>query len=845
MWRYLRNITSVIFLIIVLVFVFLFFLDKYSSKTDDSFESLSSAKINSGIKIYRNSYGIPHIIAQNEFDAFFAAGYCQAQDRLWQMDYLRRIASGRVSEIFGKDAVVFDKFAKVMGFRKTAESIYNSMDLKSREILKKYSEGVNLYIDKHRENLSFEFGAVGDTVEYWHPVDCISITRLMAFEMSYGFWADIAFGEMASVYGEGKAMELIPGYPDDAPFITDSAGTPPKSVTKSDFQKLLSFNHTGYGNNKELFRMFAEYSINSRRARDFWGMKGSLAGSNSWAVKKPFKDSSRIEAILANDPHLVLGLPAKWYQVHISCPEFNVVGLSIPGMPFVIIGRNDFISWGITNVMLDDCDFFIVRIDSANKDLYLDESNVTRKFKYIRDTIKVKDSQQIEFYIRHTERSAVISDFHLFGKPGELLHLEGDSSKYLSKYCLVYSWLGNEYSNESLSAYYIMLSKNWAEFKSSLSDWGVPALNFTYADIYGNIGISPSGMLPMRNKNNPDIPAFADNPECFWIGVARDSALPDVFNPPKNYVLSANNSTARNLPYHVTSYWEPPARAERINELLSDYMDYRTGYSARDAQIMQNDFVSPFAKKFLSIALPVIQRNSKLLNKREKEALALLQKWDFLMSKQLPVSAIFNMLFERMVFNTFYDNMGEYLYREYTFLSNIPTRKIIELMEDNNIYWFDNLATSRRETRDYIIFKSFRDAMSVLVELFENENIETWQYGKMHTLTLKHPMSASPLLDKSLSIGPLECSGSNTTINCNAYDIFEPFEVKVGASARFIADMSANEVYTIIPGGSSGSISDRNYGDQVQLWLNGGYIKLTAGRNPGSGFTLMTEITKD
>ena len=471
MLRFFRNITSLVFLAIVLLVVFLFFIKKYSAKKDEVFESLNTDKITAGISIYKNSYGIPHIIARNELDAFFAVGYCQAQDRLWQMDYLRRIAAGKLSEIFGDDAIDFDKFAKVIGFRKTAEKIYNSMDLKSREILKKYSEGVNLFIDEHRDNLSFEYGALGDTMDYWHPVDCLSITRLMAFEMSYGFWADIAFGELAALYGESRAMELVPGYPDYAPFITDSLEAPPKSVNKTDFQRLISFN----GNKnfekerKDIHNLISSYSQNLYNTRKILGFPGTMAGSNSWAIVKPYKDSTKTEALLANDPHLALGLPAKWYQLHISCPEFNVIGMSIPGMPYVIIGRNDYISWGITNVMLDDCDYFIVRVDSTNPDLYLDENNVMRKFTFSRDTINVRDGRKIEFYIRHTERSAVISDFHLFRNSGRLLYFPADSSNYLRKYCLIFSWTGSDFSNESLSAYNIMVAKNWAEFKDRKS----------------------------------------------------------------------------------------------------------------------------------------------------------------------------------------------------------------------------------------------------------------------------------------------------------------------------------------------------------------------------------------
>ncbi len=843
MWRYVKNITFVVFVLAVLAFVLMFFIRKYSAKQQDEKETKATSLVNGTVRVYKNYYGIPHIVAQSESDAFFAVGYCQAQDRLWQMDYLRRMAGGRLAEIFGMAAVPIDKFSRALEIRKTAETIYLSIDPKTKELLERYSAGVNYYIKEHRSDLSFEFGALRDTVEDWHPVDCIAVTRLMALEQSLSFWGDLAFGEIAAICGEGKAMELVPGVPDDGPFVTDTLTDLPGVKEKSCFRRLMTYNPVK--KNKELYRLLSDFSAATRQVRTTWGLHGTMAGSNSWAIVKPYKDSTRIEAILANDPHLRLSLPAKWYQIHVTCPQFNVTGLSLPGVPFILIGRNDYISWGITSVMLDDCDFFITGLDSNNKDLYIDENGRMKKFSFVRDTILVRGREQIEYYIRRTERSNVISDYHLMRNPSVLLGYDNDSSSYLSKYCLTYSWLGNFYSNECSSAYGLMKAKTWTEFKEAVAFWGVPALNFTYADIHGNIGIKPSGMIALRNRNNPCLPTPANNPEVFWKGVSRYNNFPELFNPAKRYVISANNCTARELPVYLTSYWEPEARAERIDELLKEYLSFRTGYSARDAQIMQYDMISPYARKYLSYVLPVIERNLKNLSPVEKAAFSELKQWDCLLSKESPAAAIYNMMFERLVFNTFYDNLGEYVYREYTFLSSIPTRKIMELMDENNIYWFDDIGTSRTETRDYMLFRSFKDAVRALIVLYDTKDMARWEYGRMHTLLLKHPLSDNPLLDKSLSIGPLETGGNNTTINCTAYNIFAPFDVTVGASARFIADMASGYVYTIVPGGSSGIVTDMNYGDQVQLWLNGGYIALPTGPEPDPSFSLSIEIDRD
>ncbi len=836
----------IIIAIMIVIVSFVFFNDIATKSHEGAFENYSSSVIKQKVEIFKNSYGIPHIIAGNEHDVFFTLGYMHAQDRLWQMDYFRRTGRGRLSEIFGKRTVIYDKFMRAINFISIAEMIYASLDNESKQILKSYSDGVNFYINENSGSLPFEFGALSYKPAPWHPVDCVIIERLLAFELSISFWGDIAFGDIGVKLSENKAMQLIPGYPDDVPYILDTIDIRHEKKVRPLLQSILSYNRkTDKKDRSRISRLAGSYFDFMKKMKKDLGFEGSAVGSNSWAIQKPDADTLTTYALLANDPHLRLGLPPRWYQVHITCPEMNITGLTIPGIPLFVIGRNDYISWGVTNIMLDDCDYFIEKLDSAKTSYFTDEKGNKAPLQYVRDTILVKNSDDIEYYKRITRRSTVISDNHIMEKTKDLLHFKPDTNFFREDYCLTFSWTGTYFSNEFSAVYKIMKSRNWQDFLAGVHIWGVPGLNFTYADIHGNIGIAPSGMIPQRGRSNPNLftPGWVQNTS--WDGVSRYNNFDSIYNPVKGYVVSANNKTSRNLKQFVTNYWEPPSRSVRITDLLIEYMNYHTGYSARDAQVMQIDLLSPYAGKFLDVTLPVLETGQKYLNKQELKALDKLIEWDQIISMQQPASAIYNAFLERVIYNTFIDNLGERLYREYCFISNIPTRKILELLDNNDIFWFDDIRTKKYETMDYIIIKSFKDAVAKLSDYFAGKALEEWHWGDLHTVTLKHPLSENNFLEPALTIGPFPMGGNNTTINCTEYKYYEPFDVVIGASTRFITDMQDSIVYTTVPGGISGQPMEVNFGDQVQLWLNGGYLELPASRIPGDDFKLRVVLEPD
>ncbi|MFM7773615.1 MAG: penicillin acylase family protein, partial [Candidatus Kapaibacterium sp.] len=387
------------------------------------------------------------------------------------------------------------------------------------------------------------------------------------------------------------------------------------------------------------------------------------------------------------DPHLALGLPPRWYQVHLTCPQFNAVGCSIPGVPGIVSGRNDRIAWGITNVMLDDLDYFIERIDPSDPSRYLTASGQKVRFRYIRDTIEVKSGARMDsvfFDHRATSESNVISDATITKRRDSLFHYPASDRSFSHRYVMTFSWTARERSDEFLAAIRLLSCSSWREFTEAVSTWGAPALNFTYADVDGNKGIAPSGIVPRRGEGNANFPHPRWEGKYSWTGTHKASEMPKVYNPPARFVASANNMTTRTPPFYLSSLWEPPSRAERIVDMLQEYQEY----SARDAQFMQMDQLSPNARLVMRQTLPVLVRDSLSFSQDERAAIRLLMRWDHTMTAIDIAPAVYTAFHERLMRNVFEWKISHEMYQRYAFEGGIPVRKINELLTDSSASWF-------------------------------------------------------------------------------------------------------------------------------------------------------------
>lgn len=748
------------------------------------------------VKIYFDSLAVPYIFAENDEDAAFTLGYLHARERIFSMDMIRRAGEGRLSEIFGEETVPFDRMFRTVGIYRTAAMIKEKMNPEALELLESYSNGVNFYLEEKKNKYSFEFDVLGYQPEEWKPIHSIIVVRMMAWELNLSWWTDLTFTELVQKLGEERVKEILPDYPENAPTIIPSE-----------------------------IKTFAEINSNfiktDKAFRIFFGMSGTHIGSNNWVVNS--KMSSSGEPIIANDPHLAFRAPGIWYAAAIKSPLWNVAGVTLPGVPGVVIGKNENISWVLTNIMTDEADFYFETLDSSQTKYLLD--NNWKSLEIIEDTINVRDAGGVPIEIKITHRGPIISNIHPYNF---VYNSEENNYPPISM-----QWLGNEFSDEMNAFLKINKAKNWSEFKDAVQQFNTPGQNFVYADREGNIGYVFGGALPRRDRNSTTFLFDGSKSQNDWKGLVPRNELPFLFNPSVNFIATANNKVIMDFKYHITNLWEPSSRIERITELLK----LKNKHSVSDYMNYQVDIYSSYAKKIVPYILSAFE-NTEVKDKNLERSLQLLAEWNFKMDKYSQTPAIFLTFFDKLMQNIYLDEMGEDLFNQYVFLANVPYRNILELLEKQYSEWFDIRSTTEVESKNDIIRKSLADALDELENKFR-KNIKEWQWGNMHTVTFKHPFSGSSgLLDGLINIGPFGINGDGTTIlnseypfseSIEEYPLFrhDPFDCELGPSMRFIYDFAnPDEFYLILTTGQSGNILSDHYSDMTQLWLGGNYMKI-------------------
>ncbi|HEY4613713.1 MAG TPA: penicillin acylase family protein, partial [Bacteroidota bacterium] len=469
----------VLTLVVVAVFGFVlaYYLATKSFPKDDG--SLALQGISSEIQIYRDEYGVPHVYAQSEEDACFAVGYLHAQDRLWQMELIRRAGTGRLAEVLGEPALKVDKMFRTIGLDDLSRTLSDKLDAQSRALLESYAQGVNAFIQSSRGRYPVEFDVLNFNPEPWKVEHTVAVSRLMAWELNHARWVDMLLGELVERFGEQKAQEIFPEWDEGAPLII------PEQLRGRRVSALL----------QPLLEADRTY-------RALLGAPAFSGGSNAWVVSGAKSVTGK--PILANDPHLALTAPARWYELHISAPGLDVEGASIAGVPFVVIGHNRFIAWGVTNAMADDEDFYVEEVDSLQHPTKYRFNGQWRSMTQEVDTILVKDSDPVLLTVYKTHRGPVVNRF--------------ESSSQFSQSLISMRWTGYEISNEAKAFYLINKAANWKEFKDGLRHFAIPAQNFVYADVEGNIGYRIGGVLPVRRLKGPTLPYPGATDEYDWRG---------------------------------------------------------------------------------------------------------------------------------------------------------------------------------------------------------------------------------------------------------------------------------------------------------------------------------------
>lgn len=804
----------------------LLFTDLTEKSFYDETGTVSIEGINSEVKIYKDNFGVPYVHSQNEEDMYFSMGYMHAQDRLWQMDLTRRVAEGRLSEILGKDVLDYDILFRTLGIYKTAYDIYPTLSEKSKQILDSYCKGVNAFIENHSAVLPLEFDVLNYKPEYWKPEHSLMVVRMMGWELNQSWYTDYLYGELINKFGPSLAKEFIPSETGDGPFvIKGGSDAAPQKDTLKESAGIIN------NNIKEKNYSFFEsegsgfFNILKSYRKDF-SAEGTGVGSNAWVVSGRKSESGK--PILANDTHLSLSVPAKWYEIYMTLePDGSRVGgFSLPGAPGIVIGSNNVISWGITNLMNDDSDFYILNLDGSDRMKYSLDNQVLTLDSTV-EAIKVKGETDDHYHTTYsTTLGPVVSGLEKSGFQSER------KVKDLSGKILVFKWTGYDVSDEIDAVYKINTSVNWGDFRNALRGFGTPGLNLVYADTMGNIGYQAAGFVPVR-KNITDVTQayYPSGGEITWDSYVPFDNLPQTLNPDTGYIVSANNLPLKNIPYYISNHFEPDYRAFQIEKILNS----RNTFSPEEFKLVQNNVSSQQAREWCSYIFDTFT-DSVGINMEYLDYLKLLKEWDYEMRTSSPAAMLFAQFEIELYFNLYQSRMGEELFKEYAYVKGIPVRNTAQLLKKNSSVLFKpgNLL-SVAENRDRVVRKSFYDAVNVLRQRSGEDELNNWVWGLHHKVLMRHPLGSVPALGTVLNIGPYDINGNGTTISNSEYSFTDAlssgeYMTILAPSMRMIVDMSkpAN-YYTIITTGESGQPLHPNFRDQARLWLNGEYKSIKAG----------------
>jgi len=784
MKKTLKVVLSLVVLLIIGAFIFKNHIA--NSGLPDYNEDIKLEGLKDNVQVYRDAFGIPHVIAQNEEDLYKVTGYILAQDRMWQMDLIRRVTQGRLSEIFGEKTIGADELFRALRIPEKSDQVLQNTDKEVITALEAFADGVNQYIEN--DDLPFEFKILGYKPDKWEPKHSVNFIGYMAWTLNLAWKSEISTLEIKEKVDELIFKELMvdlnyqkdviyPDYKGDFSISKNDISNLSDTTTKDSLTALYGIQTT--------WNLISEYE----KIEDI--LPQVFQGSNNWVVAG--KKSTTGKPIFANDMHLGFSIPGVWYQIHQKIEgKLDVTGVSLPGQPFIVAGHNEKIAWGMTNVGADTMDFYI---ETINKDTTQYMFNGKWKdFIIKKDIIKVKDAESIEKTIRFTHRGPVVSGFK-------------NTNKVISTH-----WTGNMPSDETKTIYKLNRAQNWDEFRDACKDFKAVSQNIAYADVDGNIGLQNSSGIPIRNgAGNQVYPGDTDKYD--WKGMYDFEKLPYLFNPECGYIHSANNRTTAIDSFYVGRHFALPNRYNRIGEMIKE----KEKLSIADFKNMHVDQHSVMVDNMKPIIIKAL--NKAELSDIETKALAVFQKWDNILSKDDSAALIFEVFYNNINKNLLKDELGEDLYNKYAFSKYV----VHKTFKDGKSMLCDDVNTKDVvENLDDMIYISFSQTISFLSEKY-GTNVDDWRWGDLHKLKLIHPLGKNKYLDYIFNLNrSYDAGGSFHTVNPFAYKA--NYDALHGASQRHIystANWDASQ--SIIPTGISDIPTSKHYCDQSELFMKGIY----------------------
>lgn len=771
---------------------------------------LGVAGLRGPVEIVFDAYAVPHVYARDPDDAWFSAGVLHARERLWQMELYRRVTAGRLSEVLGEATLPIDKRFLTLNLRAAAEAEWQRASPEVKAALERYADGVNAVVAAlSPRQRPIEMQMIGIVPAPWTPTDTLSVGRLLAWRLAENHQSELVRAAVAQKLGVDAARQLAGRYPSGAPTVLESSaekGTVPLVAPQQGTGSLVGAKQGTVPFSKSHWPAGLEWLHPTAKR----------GNSNNWVLAGTRTASGR--PLLANDPHLLVEFPSVWYEMHLVAAGLDVIGVTIPGVPFVVIGHNRRIAWGFTNSGADVQDLTLERIDVARK-RYL-SSGGWSPAKVTRVDIPVRGRATPEpFDLWQLPGGTIFSEPGLdWEAPPAWMTPTGDEAPagQVSAYAL--RWAGLDGDTAS-SFERLNRAGDWATFVAAIDTFDTPSQNIVYADVDGNIGYALSGRLPVRSSGDGTMPQ--PGTASGWLAGAASPRLPRVLNPRAGFIASANNEIDRQGTVLVTRDWAAPFRATRLHEVLAA----ANGVGLDEMARLQNDMTSVAAAAVIAGIAPALEAAKQQGAEREAlETLTELAAWDRVVDGR-PVVTLYQAFEDALWRRTFVDEMGEPLFDAfYAWAGAERPAGLHVIIDERQSRWFDDIATiEKRETRDDIYILAARDAAERVDAEFGRGRGRAWD--RVHAVTFEHPIGAGSWWRSWMfNRGPVPIAGDGTTVMRVSWHRLRPFRAWEAPSWRQLLDVGDwDQARVVLPAGQSGHLMSAHYFDQNALWRSGQY----------------------
>ena len=774
------NRNKILFSLFILFLIINYSINSFLKPVEVSYEGINSQlSLSEDVEVFFDDYGVPSVFAENDSDMFKVAGYIGARDRLFQMAFMKYAYKGQLSLVVNDTLFAEDRFLRTLGFEKTAKKTFDKVPPEIMKHLEDTCYGINAYVESLSPSeypLEFKLLQIKE-LPVFEPLDIIALSTMMAWELQGGWDSELFFGAINEQLGPEYLAEILPAY-------------------KKDYVTIAS--------NDVLLKSYQQFASDTKGLRSLLKTDRHGYGSNAWAVSGSKTVSG--QPLLANDPHLAYNQPPWWYEIRLKSDNFNFGGYGLYGFPLPVIGHNEYIGWGFTNVMTDDMDFYIESLNEDQTQYYVDGE--WRDLLIEEEEITLKSGDIRKITIRSTHRGPIVSKIHR-------------DAKALNK-AISFQWTEYDAFDETTGLFMLAQASNWEEFSEASKMFGAPGQNWTYADKEGNIGWRPSSKVPIRLDAEMLIPFDGTTTKHDWQGYIPFDEMPYSFNPDKGYISNGNNKIIGDeYPYYISRYWADPSRGEQIDRRLR--IDAK--FDVDDMKSVLNDITSPFGQEYAPL---FIANYTQGFSDEGDKIYDMLKGWDGIESIDSGATVAFHAVYLQLVQNLFQDELysfGNDSFDTFYSLKYIRSLAIRKTFDGEATLWVDNVLTDEQETLNDIVNKSFHDAHVFLAENYGNPKDLSW--GQVHQVTYRHRLDKDPLVKRliNFSVGPYPMAGSGMTPRAASYSVSEPFNVRAGSSMRRVIDFSNfDNGYSILPTGQSGLFRSQHYDDQTEMY-NAGEFK--------------------